>query len=104
MVALACIQVLAQAERARIRGSVVDPAGASLAKVTVRVINERTRESRHVTTDHEGHFTIAELGVGVEVAAPGDDMGFDARRGLADAGVEGERGVGCVHGVILRRL
>ena len=61
MVALACVPLLAQAERATIRGSVVDPGGAWLPNVTVRVIDERTRAARHVTTDHEGHFTIAEL-------------------------------------------
>ncbi len=47
------------------RGIVVDPAGQRMRGVEVRVMNERTRESRHVKTDHEGRFTVAEVPPGL---------------------------------------
>ena len=57
----AWIPALAQTHGASVRGTVVDPAGQRLSQVTIRVLNERTREPRHVKTDHGGRFTIAEI-------------------------------------------
>jgi hypothetical protein len=61
VLALAWSPALAQTHRASIRGTVLDPAGKRLPGVAIHVINEQTRESRHVKTDHEGRFTIAEI-------------------------------------------
>jgi hypothetical protein len=47
------------------RGIVVDPAGQRMQGVDVRVMNERTGESRHVRTDHGGRFTLAEVPPGL---------------------------------------
>src|SRR6266542_4209410 len=56
---------LGQAHRAAIRGIVADPAGQRMRGVEVRVMNEHTRESRHVKTDHEGRYTVAEVPPGL---------------------------------------
>jgi hypothetical protein len=42
-------------------------------------------------------FPVAELGILVEVAPPGDDLRLEATRGGIDRGVEGEYGVGSIH-------
>jgi hypothetical protein len=44
------------------------------------------------------HLAVAELGVLVEVAAPGDDAGFDGVSGRVHGGVEREGRGGSVHG------
>ena len=44
------------------------------------------------------HLAVAELGVLVDVAAPGDDAGLDRVGGRGDRRIEGEGGVGSVHG------
>jgi hypothetical protein len=46
-------------------------------------------------------LAIAELGVLVEIAAPGDDLGFQPVGDLGDPRVEGKGFVGCVHGGII---
>jgi hypothetical protein len=44
------------------------------------------------------HLAVAELGVLVEVAPPGDDLRLDPVGGRGDRSVEGKNGVGSVHG------
>src|SRR5262245_14365654 len=52
--------VLAQAD-ARFSGNVIDPSGGFVANVPVTIINERTGETRMVTTSAEGHYLVANL-------------------------------------------
>jgi len=46
-------------------------------------------------------LAVAELGVLVEIAAPGDDLGFQPVGALGDPRVEGKSFVGSVHGGII---
>jgi hypothetical protein len=59
------VVMLAQTHRASIRGIVEDGAGPRMSAVEIGVMDERTRESRSVKTDHEGRFTIVEMPPGV---------------------------------------
>src|SRR4029453_8841550 len=45
--------------------TLTDPSGKQLQGVEIRVMNERTRESRRARTDHHGRFTLAEVPPGV---------------------------------------
>jgi Carboxypeptidase regulatory-like domain/TonB dependent receptor-like, beta-barrel len=55
---------LAQSSRASVRGRVTDQAGAPLARAAVRAARGDTGESRSVTTDESGRFSLPELEVG----------------------------------------
>ena len=56
--------LLAQSSRGSVRGRVTDQAGAPLAPASVRAARSDTGESRTVTTDEAGRFSLAELEVG----------------------------------------
>jgi hypothetical protein len=74
LVAVCWTSAAAQAYRASMRGTVTGPSGKALQGVEIRVMNERTRESRRARTDHHGRFTLAEMPPGVyrlTIAQPG---------------------------------
>ena len=56
--------LLAQSSRGSVRGRVTDQAGAPLARASVRAARSDTGESRSVTTDEAGRFSLPELEVG----------------------------------------
>ena len=56
--------LLAQSSRGSVRGRVTDQAGAPLARASVRAARGDTGESRSVTTDEAGRFSLPELEVG----------------------------------------
>ena len=51
----------AQGTEGRFTGTVFDPSGAVIANATVTVKNERTGETRAVTTDAAGRYTVTNL-------------------------------------------
>ncbi len=57
--------VRAQEHRASIRGVVVDPALNALSNVELRVLREDTGETRRVSTDEGGRFSVPELPAGI---------------------------------------
>lgn len=59
---LVCVSsVAAQSDRGAITGKVKDPTGAYVANAKVTAVNVETNESREVTTNDEGSFTIPQL-------------------------------------------
>jgi hypothetical protein len=54
----------AQIDRGELNGTVTDPNGASLARVTVTITQESTNQARTVTTDGHGQFVVSSLPVG----------------------------------------
>jgi hypothetical protein len=63
-VVLAAPPLLAQSSRGSVRGRVTDQAGTPIARATVRAARGDTGESRSVTTDEAGRFSLPELEVG----------------------------------------
>jgi hypothetical protein len=63
-VALAAPAAWAQSSRASVRGRVTDQSGAPLMRAAVRAARGDTGESRTVTTDDAGRFSLPELEVG----------------------------------------
>ncbi len=57
--------VAAQEHRASIRGVVTDPSSKGISNVEVRVSREDTGETRRVTTDDGGRFSVPELPAGL---------------------------------------
>ncbi|MCH8269202.1 MAG: carboxypeptidase regulatory-like domain-containing protein, partial [Acidobacteria bacterium] len=58
---LAAIPAMAQSHRASVRGVVVDPTGAPVHQVTLRITSETTGESRATVTRADGRFAVAML-------------------------------------------
>ena len=58
---LAAIPAMAQSHRASVRGIVVDPTGAPVRQVTLRITSETTGESRAAVTGADGRFAAALL-------------------------------------------
>lgn len=58
---LAAIPVMAQSHRASVRGIVVDPTGAPVRQVTLRITSDTTGESRATVTAADGRFAVAML-------------------------------------------
>ena len=82
---LPAAEALAQSQRAAVRGTVLDPAGAPAGKIELRFISEATGEVRRVTSDAEGRYVAAELEPGayrIEVEG-GQYRTFSARVELA---------------------
>jgi hypothetical protein len=79
-----------QAINGSIRGRVTDPAGATLAKAAVSVVNTATGFSRAVESNDEGYFVIPNLPLGSYTLTVKKE-GFDSQRRpgiILDAGVE----------------
>jgi hypothetical protein len=61
LIALAAVAAIGQTDQGRISGRVLDQTGAAVPGATVKVSNDRTGESRTVTTDDQGVFTVSAL-------------------------------------------
>ena len=82
---LPALELVAQSQRAVVRGLVLDPTGAPAGKIEMRFINEATGERRRVVSDDAGRYVAAELEPGayrVEVEG-GQYRAFAARIELA---------------------
>ena len=78
-------EAAAQAQRAAVRGRLIDPTGAPAGKMNLRFINEATGEVRRVSSDEEGRYAAVELEPGayrIEVEG-GPYRTFTARVELA---------------------
>jgi hypothetical protein len=51
----------AQPQNASLRGTVLDPSGATAGKLALRIINESTNEVRHSISDENGQYSVPEL-------------------------------------------
>lgn len=60
-IVFAAVSAPAQSHQATIRGIVLDPSGAPVAQVGVRVLREVTGESRTAVTEADGRFSVAAL-------------------------------------------
>lgn len=58
---LAVLPVTGQTHRASVRGVVLDPTGAAVPQVGLRVTNEATADLRTVTTEPDGRFAVVAL-------------------------------------------
>src|ERR1035441_2044108 len=79
-----------QAINGSIRGRVTDPAGATLSKAEVSVVNTATGFTRAVESNDEGYFVIPNLPIGSYTLTVKKE-GFDSQRRpgiVLDAGVE----------------
>ena len=78
--AAAAANVIAQSHLAAVRGEILDPAGAPVPGVVVRVINEETGESRSATTGTEdGRYTVPSLQPGM-YRVEAEKQGFTTRQ------------------------
>ena len=59
------VAAYAQTQNASLRGTVLDPSGAGIPKIEVRITNEATNEVRRITTDGSGQYVAAQLEPGV---------------------------------------
>ncbi len=69
----AALPGLAQTHHASVRGVVLDPTGAAVPQVTLRITHEATGESRSAVTGADGFFAVAILSPGnyrIEVQQP----------------------------------
>ncbi|MEO8649118.1 MAG: carboxypeptidase regulatory-like domain-containing protein, partial [Acidobacteriota bacterium] len=69
------VNVSAQSDKSRVSGTVSDANGAAIAGATVTVTNEKTGETRTVTTKADGTFQVIQLSpTGYTVAAKADNF------------------------------
>ncbi|HJR61389.1 MAG TPA: TonB-dependent receptor [Vicinamibacterales bacterium] len=73
LAALMAAPVSAQQYRARLRGTVVDPAGAPAPGIPLRMVSESTGESRVFTSDDNGRYTVTGLLPGTYRIAADDE-------------------------------
>jgi hypothetical protein len=68
--------VWAQADRARIAGTVTDPSGAVIPSATVTAQDTRTGQERQVTSDSKGYYVLANLTPSVyKITSSGNGLG-----------------------------
>src|SRR4051812_45354151 len=61
---LSTLSAFGQGSYGELKGTVTDTAGAAVAGATVEVRNQGTNETRTVTTDGDGHYSVTNLNVG----------------------------------------
>ena len=74
IILLSLVPAIAQSHRASVRGVVVDPTGAPVPQVTLRITNEATGESRTGLAGADGRFALTTFPPGayrIEVEQPG---------------------------------
>jgi hypothetical protein len=52
---------IAQTDKASLRGTLIDPAGAGIGGASVKLINEETGQTRTTTSSNEGEYILASL-------------------------------------------
>ena len=70
---LAALPAVSQSPRASVRGVVLDPSGASVPQVTLRITNEATGNGRTAVAGADGRFAVVSLppgGYRIEVQQP----------------------------------
>src|ERR1700761_8989027 len=53
-----------QIDRTELNGTVIDPTGATIASVTIEVMQEGTNQIRTTITDGHGQFVVSSLPIG----------------------------------------